>query len=70
MCFAGTEPPQPEVIETLLGLVTRAKPRVDEKDAKETKMLSMFNDEIDDKPIVRSFLLQLLLRAKCVTGPF
>ncbi|CAH1233987.1 RNF213 [Branchiostoma lanceolatum] len=60
-CFAYDEPPQQEVIGMLLGYIVR------KEDATQagTKGFSPFADEgVDRTPVIRSFLLQLLLRFK------
>ena len=57
LCFGQTTPPEPELIEKLLEIVFT------EKD--ETKELSYSDKERTDKvPVIRSFLLQLLLEHK------
>ncbi|XP_035676169.1 LOW QUALITY PROTEIN: E3 ubiquitin-protein ligase rnf213-alpha-like [Branchiostoma floridae] len=60
-CFADDVPPDQEVIDMLLGFIVR---EVDGTRAR-TKGFSPFQDEcVDRTPIIRSFLLQLLLRFK------
>lgn len=62
MCFDGSEPPETDVVNLLLGMVTGKTSELRGK----TEQLSIFRDNIDDKPVVRSFILQLLLRTKSV----
>eukprot|EP00058_Branchiostoma_floridae_P009698 XP_002595186.1 hypothetical protein BRAFLDRAFT_101668 [Branchiostoma floridae] len=60
-CFADDTPPKQEVIDMLLGYIVR---EVDKNRAR-TKGFSPFEDDcVDRTPIIRSFLLQLLLRFK------
>ncbi|KAI8484072.1 hypothetical protein Bbelb_381900 [Branchiostoma belcheri] len=60
-CFADNTPPQQDVIDMLLGYIVR---EVDETRAR-TKGFSPFEEDgVDRTPIIRSFLLQLLLRYK------
>ena len=57
LCFGQTEPPDPQLIVELLKVVFT------EKD--ETKELTYSDKEKTDKvPVIRSFLLQLLLEHK------
>ena len=57
LCFGQTTPPEPQLIEELLKVVFT------EKD--ETKELSYSDKEKTDAvPVIRSFLLQLLLEHK------
>ena len=71
LCFAGDTPPDHEVVHRLLGYVTRESHMVRADGAQHpagairTKRMSVFvDDSIDATPVVRSFLLQLLLRSK------
>ncbi|XP_066291012.1 E3 ubiquitin-protein ligase RNF213-like isoform X3 [Branchiostoma lanceolatum] len=60
-CFAGGTPPEAGVVEMLLNYVVR---RSQEGTAAKTKQFTPFEDDcIDQTPVIRSFLLQLLLRA-------
>ena len=57
LCFGQTTPPEPQLIEELLKVVFT------EKD--ETKELTYSDkEETDAVPVIRSFLLQLLLEHK------
>ncbi|XP_071953363.1 E3 ubiquitin-protein ligase rnf213-alpha-like [Antedon mediterranea] len=61
LCFADGTPPSEKVIKRLLGYVT-----IDSKKQKQpaTKKVSPFPEDcIDPNPVVRSFLLQLLLQS-------
>ncbi len=70
LCFPGTQAPQPELVQRLMQYVTRQRviPLGGMGDAEverlQTKQLSVFDDYIDDNPVFRSFLLQLLLKVK------
>ncbi len=68
LCFAGDTPPEPELVELLMQYVTRqrgGKETVQEDGwVVQTKRLSLFDDHLDDNPVVRSLLIQLLLRAE------
>ena len=71
LCFAGDTPPEEAVIRRLLGLVTResslAAQAGDPSALIRTKQMSPFPDEcIDPTPVVRSFLLRLLLKSELV----
>ncbi|XP_077980160.1 E3 ubiquitin-protein ligase rnf213-alpha-like [Glandiceps talaboti] len=58
-CFAEGAPPEPELVNKLLGYVTRQT----EEKGLQTKRFTPFQEDcIDPNPVVRSFLLQLLLR--------
>ncbi|XP_078611724.1 E3 ubiquitin-protein ligase RNF213-like isoform X2 [Branchiostoma floridae x Branchiostoma japonicum] len=60
-CFADGTPPEAGVVEMLLNYVVR---REKEGTATQTKKFTPFEDDcIDQTPVIRSFLLQLLLRA-------
>ncbi|XP_078674105.1 E3 ubiquitin-protein ligase rnf213-alpha-like isoform X2 [Branchiostoma floridae x Branchiostoma belcheri] len=60
-CFAGGTPPEAGVVEMLLNYVVR---KSQEGTAAKTKKFTPFEDDcIDQTPVIRSFLLQLLLRA-------
>ncbi|KAM7035519.1 E3 ubiquitin-protein ligase RNF213 [Acridotheres tristis] len=64
MCFKDNEPPEAEVIQSLLSLLFVHRSRVKDSDhpAVYTKFLSPFNDEVDETPIIRSVMLKLLLK--------
>ncbi|XP_033105079.1 E3 ubiquitin-protein ligase rnf213-alpha-like [Anneissia japonica] len=65
LCFADGTPPSEEVIKKLLGYVT-----IDSKKQKRrvTRNVSPFPEDcIDPNPVVRSFLLQLLLQSNLET---
>ncbi|KAM4890524.1 E3 ubiquitin-protein ligase RNF213 [Sylvia borin] len=64
MCFKDNEPPEPEVIQKLLDLLFVHRSLVTDSDlpAVYTKLLSPFNDEVDETPIIRSVMLKLLLK--------
>lgn len=57
LCFGGNIPPSDEVVQRLLSYVT-----VQTKEWIYSKNFAVISDCIDRTPVVRSFLLQLLLR--------
>jgi len=74
LCFGDDSvPPEEAVIHRLMGYITR-KSIIDEKLQKvkgataavpaTTKTKKMFDEAIDATPVVRSFLLQLLLKSE------
>uniref|UniRef100_A0A803VP92 RING-type E3 ubiquitin transferase n=1 Tax=Ficedula albicollis TaxID=59894 RepID=A0A803VP92_FICAL len=64
MCFRDNQPPEAEVIQSLLNLLFVHRSLVKDSDhpAVYTKFLSPFNDEVDETPIIRSVMLKLLLK--------
>ncbi|XP_069105330.1 E3 ubiquitin-protein ligase rnf213-alpha-like [Argopecten irradians] len=58
LCFADDTPPSDEVVEKLLSYITRST----NKGTVVTKKMTIFDDSIDPTPVLRLFLLQLLLR--------
>lgn len=60
--FGGSHPPHEEIVDDLMSfIVTKQLPK--DKQMGRTKTLSPFDaDYIDSSPVIRSFLLQLLLR--------
>jgi len=72
LCFGDDlTPPEDAVIRRLMGYITR-RSAVDERlqklkpaaAAAATKTKKMFDEAIDATPVVRSFLLQLLLKSE------
>ncbi|XP_071112725.1 E3 ubiquitin-protein ligase rnf213-alpha-like isoform X2 [Haliotis cracherodii] len=64
LCFGGTEPPESAVIERIFSYITRTVEQGGSGQTEErlhTKQMSVFDDMIDPTPVVRSFLLQLLI---------
>ena len=70
LCFKGDIPPETDLVDFLMQYVTKqrgAKEAVNQDDlgrTVQTKRLSLFDDHIDDSPVVRSLIIQLLLRSK------
>ncbi|KAM6245288.1 E3 ubiquitin-protein ligase RNF213 [Porphyrio hochstetteri] len=64
MCFKDNEPPEAEVIQELLNLLFVYRTILKDSDHPMiyTKLLSPFNDEVDETPIIRSVMLKLLLK--------
>ncbi|KAK2528363.1 Rnf213 [Columba guinea] len=64
MCFKDNEPPEAEVTQELLNLlfVHRNLLKGSDHPAIYTKLLSPFNDEVDETPVIRSVMLKLLLK--------
>ncbi|XP_046558706.1 E3 ubiquitin-protein ligase RNF213-like [Haliotis rubra] len=62
LCFGGTEPPESDVIKRIFSYITRTVERSNQAGERMyTKQMSVFDDMIDPTPVVRSFLLQLLI---------
>jgi hypothetical protein len=63
LCFAEDQPPSRDVIEILMSYVIH-EPRGDKQMAlrPRTKELTVYDECIDPSPVLRSLLLQLLLR--------
>ena len=61
LCFCGGIPPEPELIERLMQYVTKQWKDNTQTQRGQTKELSIFDDYVDDNPVFRSYLLQLLL---------
>jgi hypothetical protein len=63
LSFAEDTAPSSDVVDKLMGLVTRQRSsRAGTKTLLQTKEMTIFDDGIDPTPVVRSFLLQLLMR--------
>uniref|UniRef100_A0A8C6IMU7 Uncharacterized protein n=1 Tax=Melopsittacus undulatus TaxID=13146 RepID=A0A8C6IMU7_MELUD len=64
MCFRDNEPPEAEVIQELLNLLFVHRRVLEGSDhpTVHTKLLSPFNEEVDETPIIRSVMLKLLLK--------
>lgn len=60
LCFADGSPPCDKVVEKLLSFITVQTTNGQQV----TKELTVFDDCIDPNPVVRSFLLQHLIRTK------
>ncbi|XP_021363666.1 E3 ubiquitin-protein ligase rnf213-alpha-like isoform X2 [Mizuhopecten yessoensis] len=58
LCFADDTPPSDDIVQKLLSYITRST----DKGKVVTKEMTIFDDSIDPTPVLRSFLLQLLLR--------
>lgn len=64
LCFSDDTPPSGEVIQKLMSYV-KVTARSDEEKIT-SKELSVFDEGIDTTPVLRSFLLQHLLRTRSV----
>ena len=63
LCFSQDEPPKEEVIRRLMGYVTKEIKTDDEHVILASQNFSPLNDtSADYMPVVRSFILQLLLQ--------
>ncbi|KAK7107714.1 hypothetical protein V1264_015588 [Littorina saxatilis] len=59
LCFAGKEPPEQEAVRHIFGyIIHRSKGRT----LLQTKHMTVHDDLIDPTPVLRSFLLRLLLK--------
>ena len=61
LCFGGHKPPEPDLIKMLMDTVFTAK-----EDSVDTRDMTPYDVDADQVPVVRSFLLQLLLEHKYV----
>ncbi|XP_013380375.1 E3 ubiquitin-protein ligase rnf213-alpha-like [Lingula anatina] len=61
LCFNEDTPPEPDVVRMLLSCVTKESQLKSGKSG--TKDFNLFDVCIDPSPVIRSFLLQLLLRS-------
>ena len=61
LCFGGHKPPEPDLIKILMDTVFTAK-----EDSVGTRAMTPYDGDADQVPVVRSFLLQLLLEHKYV----
>lgn len=57
LSFSSNAPPDSEVISKLMGYVI-----CDANDKIHTRRLTLFNDGVDPTPVLRSFLLKMLLQ--------
>ncbi|KAJ8315842.1 hypothetical protein KUTeg_007992 [Tegillarca granosa] len=62
LCFAEETPPSEQVVDRLLQYITYETRKGDKVVKVVSKELTIFDDCIDATPVVRSFLLQLLMR--------
>ena len=63
LCFGGHKPPEPDLIKMLMDTVFTEK---SESMEVETRDITPYQVDPDDVPVVRSFLLQLLLEHKYI----
>lgn len=72
LCFGQSKAPDDDLIELLLNIVFTEQGQLDEEgdiERRGTRTLTPFTDDVrerDEKPIIRSFLLQLLLEHEYV----
>ena len=67
LCFGGDIAPEDAVIEKVLTYITRktsAPPGLGASGRLQTKQMTVFDDLVDPTPVVRSFLLKLLIRKR------
>jgi hypothetical protein len=63
LCFSGLQPPEPEAVRHIFGyIIHRSKGRT----LLQTKHMTVHDDLIDPTPVLRSFLLRLLLKHRSV----
>eukprot|EP00105_Crassostrea_gigas_P007930 XP_011422347.1 PREDICTED: E3 ubiquitin-protein ligase rnf213-alpha isoform X2 [Crassostrea gigas] len=65
LCFSDDEPPSSEVVQKLMSYIT-ATARRGQGGRMASKEMSVFEEGIDPTPVLRSFLLQHLLRTSSV----
>ena len=65
LCFHGNTPPESDVIQHLLKLITQ-EAKDTARETRGTKQMVALKDReaVDATPVVRSFLLQMLLRSQ------
>ena len=63
LCFGGREPPEEELIQMLVNTVFTERQEI-ESVGMETREFNYREDVRDKIPVIRSFLLQLLLEHK------
>lgn len=67
LCFGGPNVPQPELIKFLIDTIFTERPENERGSVEEgvgTRELTYADSKGDDVPVIRSFLLQLLLEHK------
>ena len=68
LCFSQSEAPEEKLVEMLLGIVFTERPVKEARDTDgrlDTRELTPYKtDKSDENPVIRSFLLQLLLQHK------
>jgi hypothetical protein len=62
LCFGGHKPPEPDLIKMLMNAVFTEKK--EDASALDTRDMTPYQADPDQVPVVRSFLLQLLLEHK------
>ena len=63
LCFSDGTPPSKDVIDKLLSYITDNS-KTEKSGVVKSKELSIFRDTIDQTPVIRSFLLQLLMQTR------
>lgn len=67
LCFGGHKPPEPDLIKMLMDTVFTEKKQAAVEDVSvDTRDMTPYQADPDQIPVVRSFLLQLLLEHKYV----
>lgn len=65
LCFGGNKPPEPDLIKMLMDIIFTEKKQTASKDVSlDTRDMTPYQANSDQVPVVRSFLLQLLLEHK------
>ena len=59
LCFAGQEPPEPDAVEHIFSYVIQ---HVEGVTTVRTQQLTLRDDQMDPSPVLRSFILRLLLK--------
>ncbi|XP_070197743.1 E3 ubiquitin-protein ligase rnf213-alpha-like isoform X2 [Littorina saxatilis] len=59
LCFSGQEPPEPEAVAHIFSYVIR---HVEGVTTVQTQQLTLRDDQMDPSPVLRSFILRLLLK--------
>ena len=64
LCFGGHKPPEPDLIKMLMDTVFTEKKQTTEATSLDTRDMTPYQEDPDQVPVIRSFLLQLLLEHK------
>ena len=64
LCFGGQEPPEEELIRSLIDTVFTERQEMESEELPGTREFSYRRAKRDKIPVIRSFLLQLLLEHK------
>lgn len=69
LCFGQSSAPEDQLVEMLLNIVFTEREEEEGMTRLQTRDLTPYKEDwekIDESPVIQSFLLQLLLKHKCV----